>query len=312
MFPSQYFNLFPPFPRDNKVFVAMSFHSVFNKRWESVIAPAIKRVKRNNVPLEPFRVDIRRVSDSILTEILTGISKSLVIFADVTSLGKIKNKPMRNGNVMYEVGLAHAIRLPEEVILFRSDNDDLLFDVANVRVIKYDPDNDPKNATKMVGTTIVEAINEVDLKKHLSVNAAAESLDYFCWDILLQTAMNGEIHTPPMKTMGQSLGNARRISAISRLLELGALKTNYIQITPEILAETKDRSAEKMVKYQLTQFGSALFKHIGSEMGMASPEVQKSIEKFLEIEGDATLKNKLPNNRLGLGWQIRFAPLPTS
>jgi len=87
------------------------------------------------------------------------------------------------------------------------------------------------------------------------VMSAAESLDFSCWDVLLQAAMKGEIHPPPMKTMGQALGNARHISAISRLLELRALKTNYLQITPEILAETKDQSAEKLVKYQLTQFG---------------------------------------------------------
>ena len=77
---------------------------MFNKRWESVIAPAIQSVEKNDVSLEPYRVDISRVSDSILTEILTDISRSLVIFADVTSLGKIENKPIRNGNVMYEVG----------------------------------------------------------------------------------------------------------------------------------------------------------------------------------------------------------------
>ena len=269
----------------------MSFQSVFEKRWESAIAPAIKRVERNNVPLEPFRVDIRHISDSILTEILTGISRSLLIFADVSSLGRIDGKPMRNGNVMYEVGLAHAIRLPEEVILFRSDNDDLLFDVANVRVNKYDPDNDPKKAIKMIGTTIVEAIKEIDLKKHLSVNAAAESLDFPCWDILLQTAMNGEIEPPPIKTMGQALGNARRISAISRLLELGALKTDYIQITPEMLVEMQqDQPGEKMVKYQLTQFGRALIEHIGSEMGISSPEIKKSIEKYLGLSGEASSK----------------------
>ena len=88
MFPSNYFNLFPPFPRENKVFVAMSFYPIFDERWKNVIDPAIRRVERNNVPLEPHRVDVRRVSDSILTEILTGISRSLVIFADVTSLGR--------------------------------------------------------------------------------------------------------------------------------------------------------------------------------------------------------------------------------
>ena len=287
MYPSQYFNLFPPFPRENKVFVAMSFHPMFNKRWESVIAPAIKRVERNNVPLQPYRVDIRRVSDSILTEILTGISRSLVIFADITSLGKFENKPARNSNVMYEVGLAHAIRLTEEVILFRSDNDELLFDVANIRVNLYDPDCDPDKAMRLVGSTIVEAIKEVDLKRNLSVKAAAESLDYACWDILLQATNKGGIHPPPMKTMGQALGNACHISAISRLLELKALKTNYLHITPELLSSTSDQPGEKILKYKLTEFGNALLEYIAAEMGMLSPEIQQDLGNFFKVSDDS-------------------------
>ena len=270
MFPSNYFNLFPPFPRENKVFVAMSFHPMFDERWKNVIDPAIRRVERNNVPLEPHRVDIRQVSDSILTEMLTGISRSLVIFADVTSLGTFDNNPVRNSNVMYEVGLAHAIRLPEEVILFRSDNEELLFDIANVRVNSYNPDGDPDSARRKVGTTIVEAIKEIDLKKNLLVKAAAESLDYTCWDILLSAAAKGGIYPPQMKTMGQALANARHISAISRLLELGALRTNYLRITPELLADPNDQPGEKMLKYELTQFGNVLLEHIASEMGMLS------------------------------------------
>lgn len=288
MFPSNYSNLFPPVPRENRVFVAMSFDPMFDKRWENVINPAIKQVERNNLSLEPNRVDIRRVSDSILTEILTGISRSLVILADVTSLGKIGNRPVRNANVMYEVGLAHAIRLPEEVILFRSDNDELLFDLANVRVNSYDPDGDPEKARRRVGTTIVEAIKEVDLKRDLSVKAAAESLDYTCWDILLTAAAKDGIHPQPMKTMGQALGNARHISAISRLLELGALRTNYLHITPELLASPNDQPAEKMLKYKLTPFGNILLEHIASEMGMLSPGLKETLKQFLKGTDDST------------------------
>jgi hypothetical protein len=289
MYPSQYFNLFPPFPRENKVFVAMSFHPIFNKRWESVIAPAIKRVERNNVPLEPYRVDIRRVSDSILTEILTGISNSLVIFADVSSVGKIEDKPIRNGNVMYEVGLAHATRLPEEVILFRSDNDELLFDVANVRINFYDPDDDPETAVRLVGTAIIEAIKEVDLKRNLAVKAAAESLDYACWDILFHAAAINEIDPPSIRTMGQALGNQSRISGISRLLEIGALKTKYRQITPELISELKDQPVEKLLKYQLTNFGIVLINYIVSKMGInMSPGLREKIEKLVDDTADTT------------------------
>jgi hypothetical protein len=287
MYPHQYYTLFPPFPRENKVFVAMSFHPMFKKRWESVIAPAIKRIERNNIRLEPYRVDIRRVSDSILTEILTGLSSSRMIFADISSIGRIEDKPIRNGNVMYEVGLAHATRLPEEVILFRSDKDDLLFDVANVRVNSYDPDVNPETAINLVTTVIVEAIKEVDLKKHLSVKSAAESLDYSCWDILIQTAAIDGIYPPSMKTMGEVLGNQRHISAISHLLEIGALKTDYLQITSDLLTDINNLPAEKMLKYKLTHFGSVLIDYVVSEMGILSPEIQQKLEKLLKDSGDS-------------------------
>lgn len=278
MFPSNYFNLFPPFPREDKVFVAMSFHPLFDNRWKNVIEPAIRRIEKNNIPLEPYRVDTRRVSDSILTEILYGISRSLVIFADVTSLGKFENKPIRNGNVMYEVGIAHAVRLPEEVILFRSDNDELLFDVANVRVNSYDPDGDPEEARIKLGTTIREAIREIDLKRNLSIKVAAESLDYTCWEIL--TTAKGGVHPPPMGIVAQALGNAHRILAISRLLELGALKTNYLHITPELLVDLNDQPGENILKYELTQFGNVLLSHITSEiMGGLSLEHLKNALK---------------------------------
>ena len=58
-------------------------------------------------------------------------------------MGTVNGHPMRNDNVLYEVGLAHAARLPAEVVLFRSDRDQLMVDVVNIRVNSYDPDRDP-------------------------------------------------------------------------------------------------------------------------------------------------------------------------
>ena len=70
MYPNTYLNLFPPFPLDKRVFVAMSFDSRFDDRWTKVIAPAIR-----SVDLVPHRVDFKTTSDSELTEILEGISR---------------------------------------------------------------------------------------------------------------------------------------------------------------------------------------------------------------------------------------------
>jgi hypothetical protein len=67
----------------------MSFASQFTGRWERVIHPAVSDVRVNDVPLEPVRVDVRMISDSILTEILDGVASCAVFLADVTSLAEL-------------------------------------------------------------------------------------------------------------------------------------------------------------------------------------------------------------------------------
>jgi hypothetical protein len=109
-----------------------------------------------------------------------------------------------------------------------------------VRVNWYDPDGKPEEARRKVADTIIEALKEVDLKKNLAVKAAAESLDYTSWMILAQAHAEDGVGPPLTSTMGQALGNAARIAAIARLLELKALTTAYITLTPEVLATAND------------------------------------------------------------------------
>jgi len=119
MYPAHFYGLFPAFPRNKTVFVAMSFDQQFDRRWTEVIEPAIQDIVIDGTPLKAIRVNSRIVGDSILTEILSGIGTAQVILADISSIGTLDDRPVRNGNVMYEIGLAHATRLPEEVLLFR-------------------------------------------------------------------------------------------------------------------------------------------------------------------------------------------------
>jgi hypothetical protein len=285
MYPANLFGLFPPFPRAEKVFVAMSFDPRFDNRWRDVIAPAIHNVAVNGIRLEPVRVDTRRVSDSILTEILTGITNSRLIFADVTTIGVADGRPVRNRNVMYEVGIAHAVRLPEEVILFRSDNDPLLFDMANVRVNFYQPEESLENARRIVIDTIVTAVKEIDLRKHLAVKKAAESLDFPSWSLLAEVQSQAGIAHPEMRTFGQTLGNAARANAISRLLDLGAIQTTYLNVTPELLTKIADSTDTPILRYQCSEFGKAVFQEGIARMGLFAPKMQEVLEKVMQREG---------------------------
>jgi hypothetical protein len=273
MFPRNYFGLFPPFPRENKVFVAMSFDDRFLPRWENVILPAIRNVAVNDVPLEPDRVDARRIGDSILTEILGGVSNDRLILADITTLELVDGRPIRNGNVMYEIGLAHSVRLPEEVLIFRSDSDRLLFDVANVRINSYDPDGDPAGARSQVSDAIIESLKELDLKRNLAVKSAAQSLDFNGWWVLSMAAENNGVHQFQTKTVGEALGNAANNAAIVRLLEFRALETDYVKLTPELVKQP-DGPAEQLFKYKATAFGKAILDYAATEMLGTSPEIQ--------------------------------------
>lgn len=286
MYPQTYFGLFPPFPREDKVFVAMGFDAQFDFRWKYVIAPAIGNVDVGGKQLKPHRVDARVISDSILTEILGGIANDRVIFADVSTIGYDEGRPIRNANVMYEVGLAHACRLPEEVILFRSDSDDLLFDLANVNINRYHPDDRPDEATLQLSKAIKGAVQEVDLKRELAVKAAAGTLDFPSSEMLSLAAAKKGLHHFPSRTMGQALGNAANNAAIVRLLELGALTTEYLTVTPEILSSMGDQPSESILQYKITSFGLAILKYTGTKMNLMAPEVISKINESFGLNID--------------------------
>lgn len=257
MFPSQLFALFPPFPRAHRVFVAISFADQFAHRWSEVIAPAIAAVEIDGRELEPHRVDTRLVNDSILTEILDGVSTDRLVFADVTAIGSMGDYTVRNGNVLYEVGLAHAVRLPEEVLLFRSDNEHLPFDVASIRISSYDPDGNPVKARADVSSAIANAIREVDLRRLRAVETAVQSLGFEGFIFLAKSAEREGLEQPVIRTMRDVMSNMGLRLAIPRLLDLGLITSVFAQLTSEV-AQNLDGPAERMIGYKITPFGNAV------------------------------------------------------
>jgi hypothetical protein len=126
-----------------QIFVAMSFAPQYKSRYDAIISPAIESIAINTVPLKAYRVDTSKSGDSILTDIMEGIAHSQMIVADVSTFGTDAQtkQPYRNGNVMYEVGIALACRQPQEVLLIRDDNDHFLFDVSTIPHLTIDFNN---------------------------------------------------------------------------------------------------------------------------------------------------------------------------
>jgi hypothetical protein len=118
----------------DRVFVAMSFAPQYDARFRDVFRPAIEAVRYRGRQLTASRVDESQTGDSIVTEIVRGICESRLVLADVSDLtgesGAVE--PVRNGNVMYELGLAHAVKSPGKVLIVRDDSNRLLFDLSSI------------------------------------------------------------------------------------------------------------------------------------------------------------------------------------
>jgi hypothetical protein len=103
-------------------FVMMPFADPLGGYYVSLYEPAIKKAG-----LTPLRADTDIFgTGKIIDQIWTGINNAKVLVAELTG---------RNPNVLYELGLAHALHKP--VVLVSSNEDDVPFDVRHVRVIYY-------------------------------------------------------------------------------------------------------------------------------------------------------------------------------
>jgi hypothetical protein len=130
-------------------FVMMPFAEPLGGYYASMYQPAIEKAK-----LKAVRADAEIFgTGKIIDQIWSGIRSARVLVAELTG---------RNPNVLYELGLAHALRKP--VVLVSSNKEDVPFDVQHVRVIYYDT-RDPFWGTKLidkVAENILSALKNPD------------------------------------------------------------------------------------------------------------------------------------------------------
>lgn len=98
---------------------------------------------------------------NIMTDIWNAILMNSFVIADITG---------KNPNVLYEVGIAHAIGKP--VILMTQNMDDVPFDLRSMRVIKYEyTPRGCKDLENVLKDTAINTINEVgEIEKDIGSN----------------------------------------------------------------------------------------------------------------------------------------------
>lgn len=103
-------------------FVLMPFRDPFDKYYRSIIKPAIE-----DSGMLALRADEIYGPTEIVKDIWKAINDAKIIVAELTT---------RNPNVLYELGLCHAIG--KHVIMLSQSVDDLPFDLRSLRCILYD------------------------------------------------------------------------------------------------------------------------------------------------------------------------------
>lgn len=161
----------------DQVFVAMSFERRFSERYEKIIKPAIEAEPISGISLRAYRVDNSKTGDSILSDIVDGIAHSRLVLADVSVIdeGRYAETPIRNGNVMYEVGVALACRNPSEVLLIRDDSKKFLFDVSTIPHMEVDF-LAPDTAIGLLRNALLDRLSESKLVEDARVKIAALAL----------------------------------------------------------------------------------------------------------------------------------------
>lgn len=117
-------------------FIMMPFADPIGGYYDSIYKPAIEKAK-----LKADRADAEIYgTGKIIDQIWKGITSARVLLAELTN---------RNANVLYELGLAHALHKPVVLVCSKANEEDVPFDLRHVRVIYYDKD-DPFWGTKLI------------------------------------------------------------------------------------------------------------------------------------------------------------------
>lgn len=178
MYPKKFWNEFRLLRWPTAIFVGMWFQKQnVTTRYDEIIKIAIEQI-----PLRPRFLKDMITGDSIPVDIMTGIIECKLVLFDISRTCNGE----RNANVMYELGLAHTWRNPEEVIVVRDDQEKLPFDIQSTGVVFYSLDDKGK-AIKEIKETIMFRLDQIEKIQQSAVRKAAESLSIEAHNLLMSS-----------------------------------------------------------------------------------------------------------------------------
>jgi hypothetical protein len=125
----------------------MPFDPEFKSVYDQLIVPALERVG-----FRVKRADSDLDQQNVLKDVVRGIANADLVLAELTS---------RNPNVLYELGISHALR--RNTVLITQSMDDIPFDLRTYRVIRYSTQFDSANELSEQLEAIGKAHQEEDI-----------------------------------------------------------------------------------------------------------------------------------------------------
>lgn len=168
----------------NTCFVVMPYHALFEAEYSRVIRPAIEEVG-----LKCVRGDEIYNNQAIIHDIWGSIRQARLVVAELSG---------RNPNVMYEIGLAHAIGKP--IILLTRNQEDVPFDLKALRYLFYDT-NDP-NWGHNLRTEIAKKVRDVLQTPSLSAHLPGININNIKWPIAPNELLAPQYAAEPIDLSG--------------------------------------------------------------------------------------------------------------
>jgi hypothetical protein len=174
---------------------------------------------------------------------------------------------------MWELGIAHTIRLPDEVLVFRSDDEASLFDLTQFRAFPYEPDDDPVEAKRRLVTLARDRLRSLDQSRSDYLRRCVESLDPGAVHAIMNIDLKEEYFMMPLNPQNQ-------LMAI-RLFDLGILKSRVVP--------SPNPPPGTVVLHTwacLTPFGKEVLRALGRSMGADLTYDQLRAQAFAESKKD--------------------------
>ena len=167
--------------RHTEIFVAMPFDSKYNAIYENLICPAaVEANKTLELPekqhLKPFitKDDIRTTSGWI--NVLEHLIPARIVIGVLTS--------PHNGNVFYELGIAHALQPISRQILIAEEGYERTFDTKDLIYYNYDQD-DLKGSIVPLSKRIVDAYRTYKIEEERIIRQYRRALTPYALEVCM-------------------------------------------------------------------------------------------------------------------------------